>query len=81
MVLRWHDALLGHAYMLQGRFDEAIERLDVAIAGCTAMQLLWTSMFGLLIKAGDPARRWSKAAAAACRRSAEVGPSPWLQSL
>jgi class 3 adenylate cyclase/tetratricopeptide (TPR) repeat protein len=63
MVLRWHDALLGHAYMLQGRFDEAIERLDVAIAGCTAMQLLWTSTFGLLIKAETLLAAGQKAAA------------------
>ncbi len=51
MVVQWHHALLGHAYMLDGRHDEAIDLLDRAIAGCTEMQLRWTSTYGLLIKA------------------------------
>jgi class 3 adenylate cyclase/tetratricopeptide (TPR) repeat protein len=63
MVLNWHYALLGHACMLRGQHEEALQWLDRSISACTAMQLVWARTFGLVIKAEALISGGQKAAA------------------
>jgi tetratricopeptide (TPR) repeat protein len=51
MVLNWHYALLGHACLLRGQCDEALQWLDRSISACAIMGLVWTRAFGLVTKA------------------------------
>ena len=51
MVVKWHSALLGQAYLQFGQYEQAIQSLDCAIAECTEMQLVWASTLARLAKA------------------------------
>ena len=50
-VPAWCLSLAGHASLLAGCPDEAIDQLDRSIHGCMAMYLHWTSTYAHLIKA------------------------------